>query len=73
MSRIVDNISTLSRKQLIEFIRSEGKRANTRLVALETQQLQSIAYQYVTSKMPNREKLTQVSKSGHIKFQTTKL
>ena len=73
MSRIVDNISALHRKELIEFIRSEGKRANTRLVALETQELQSIAYQYVTSKMPNREKLTQVSKSGHIKFQTTKI
>lgn len=73
MSRIVDNISALNHKQLLEFIRSEGKRANTRLVALEKQQMQSIAYQYVTSKMPNREKLTQVSKSGHIKFQTTKI
>lgn len=73
MSRIVDNISTLNRKELIEFIRSEGKRANTRLVALEQQQLQSIAYQYVTNKMPNRESLTQKSKSGHIKFQTTKI
>lgn len=73
MSRIIDSISNLNRKELIEFIRNEGKRANTRLVALEKQQLQSVAYQYVTSKMPNREQLTQVSKSGHIKFQTTKI
>lgn len=68
MARIVEiDIRTATNKQLIQYIQSEGKRANTALTALENakQDKRSIAYQYLSSK---KQKFVTTSKSGHLKI-----
>lgn len=68
MARIVEiDIRTATNKQLIQYIQSEGKRANTALTALENakQDKRSIAYQYLSSK---KQKFITTSKSGHLKI-----
>ena len=68
MARIIEiDVRTASKKDLIKYIQSEGKRANTALVALENAKLekQSFAYQYLSSK---KTKFVTTTKSGHMKI-----
>lgn len=62
------DISKMTDEQLRTYIQTAGKRANQRLVELEDNNMVSVAYTYVTSRMPQREVYTEVSKSGHLKF-----
>ena len=68
MAKIVEmDIRKATTKELIKYIQSEGKKANTALVALENAKLekQSFAYQYLSSK---KTKFVSTSKTGHMKI-----
>lgn len=63
------DLSRMTRNQLKTYIQNKGKRANTRLVSLEKEGYDVMpAYNYVSSKMPNRNKYTETTKRGNLKF-----
>lgn len=71
--RAENALNSLSKNELAEFIAKAGKRANERLASQERSGSEYTAsYNYVTSKMVQREKITEVSESGHVKFSTRK-
>ena len=61
------NLRTLSTERLKAFVKSHGKVANQRLVALEKAGLETYpAYQYISSRLSSDK--TSLSKSGHLKL-----
>lgn len=65
----MDDLNRMTTNQLKTYIQNKGKRANTRLVSLEKEGYESLpAYNYVASKLPNRNKYTESSKRGNLKF-----
>lgn len=72
MARKVKQISDIdvlhaSKSELISYIRTEGKRANTALAEIQKQhkETESFAYDYVASRLGN---LTKTSKTGKLAF-----
>ena len=62
-------LNTMSRTELANYVASMGKRANERIASIERSKLTNTsAYQYITSKMTNREQALSHSSSGHVKF-----
>lgn len=63
------DLNRMTTNQLKTYIANKGKRANTRLVALEKKGYESLpAYNYVSSKLAKRNVYTESTKKGNLKF-----